>query len=190
MADPFDAPMTQAEFGARVGVSQAAISELVARGTLSPGAAGGVWLREYCSNLREQAAGRWAAGDLDLAAERARLAKEQADRIALQNERTRRESAPTLVIHEVLARTAAKINVVFEGLPGSLRRRFPELSAETIDYVSREIARVRNIVAEMPIDDVISDDGGEGDGGRGGKQMDFIRIDDAPACSSSYGLCD
>lgn len=158
MPSPLDLPMTQAEFGAMVGISQPAVSELIERGTLTQSAHASVWLREYISALREVAAGRMASGDLSLATERARLAKEQADRIALQNAITRREYAPTVIIEEVLTRTAARINVIFEALTGSLRRNFPDLSAEKIDHINREIAKARNLVSEIRLIQVLDED--------------------------------
>lgn len=140
-----------------VGISQPAVSDLIERGTLTPMAHASVWLREYISALREVAAGRIASGDLVLATERARLAKEQADRIALQNAVTRREYAPTVIIEEVLTRTAARINVIFEALTGSLRRNFPDLSAEKIDHINREIAKARNLVSEIRLIQVLDE---------------------------------
>jgi len=41
--------------------------------------------REYILHIREVAAGRYKVGDLDLSAERARLAKEQADAKEMEN---------------------------------------------------------------------------------------------------------
>lgn len=66
---------TQAAFGSLVGISQPAVSDLVSRGILRDGESVGEWLKAYCGNLREQAAGRLASGDLDLATERAGLAR-------------------------------------------------------------------------------------------------------------------
>lgn len=84
---------TQAEFGRLVGISQSAVSDLVRRDVLKPGATLGQWLLEYCGNLREVAAGRLASGGLDLVAERAALAKAQRERIELEMA----ERAATLV---------------------------------------------------------------------------------------------
>jgi phage terminase Nu1 subunit (DNA packaging protein) len=55
----------------------------------------------YIRRLREQAAGRAAVGDLDLAGERAALAKAQRERIEMQNAVTRGELAP-VVLQELL----------------------------------------------------------------------------------------
>ncbi|WP_157598306.1 MULTISPECIES: hypothetical protein [unclassified Rhizobacter] len=76
-------PMTQEQFGDLVGISQQAVSELLGRAILQAGQPAATWLRAYTKHLREQAAGRGADGEL--ARERARLAREQADRVAMDN---------------------------------------------------------------------------------------------------------
>ena len=111
----------------------------------------------YIRHLREQAAGRAASGDLDLATERARLAKEQADKVAMQNAVTRGDLAPVVMIEEVLTKTAARIAGIFDAIPGLVRRRVPSLRAEEIDLIAVEIARVRNVVAGMSLADLNDD---------------------------------
>ncbi len=108
----------------------------------------------YIRRLREQAAGRAAVGDLDLAGERARLAKEQADRVAMQNAVTRGELAPVILIEQVLAAAASKVAGVFDAIPGMVRRRAPRLSHEELDLIAAEIAKARNFVAAMSLADL------------------------------------
>lgn len=108
----------------------------------------------YIRHLREQAAGRAASGDLDLATERARLAKEQADKVAMQNAVTRGDLAPVVMIEEVLTKTAARVAGIFDAIPGLVRRRVPSLRSEDIDLIAAEIARVRNVVAGMSLADI------------------------------------
>lgn len=95
-----------------------------------------------------------ATSALDLAGERARLAKEQADRVAMQNAITRGELAPVALIEQVLAATAAKVAGIFDAIPGLVRRRVPRLSREELDLIAGEIAKVRNIVAGMSLSDL------------------------------------
>ena len=111
----------------------------------------------YIRHLREQAAGRAASGALDLATERARLAKEQADKVAMQNAVTRGDLAPVVMIEEVLTKTAARLAGIFDAIPGLVRRRVPSLRAEEIDLIAAEIARVRNVVAGMSLADLNDD---------------------------------
>lgn len=118
----------------------------------------------YIRELREQAAGRAAVGDLDLATERARLAKEQADKVAMQNAVTRGELAPVVLIEEVLTKAAAKVAGVFDAIPGVVRRRFPALPSEAIELIGGEIAKARNVVAAMSLADLSNDADSADDG--------------------------
>ncbi|SIQ46647.1 MULTISPECIES: hypothetical protein [Acidiphilium] len=88
---------TQSEVAAHLGIGQSAVAKLVDMGIFPRTARRGLDLDQcrvaYLGRLREEAAGRAAQGDgeeLDLVTERARLAKEQADRIAMENDLTRR----------------------------------------------------------------------------------------------------
>jgi len=112
----------------------------------------------YIRRLREQAAGRATFGDLDLATERAGLAKAQRERIEMQNAVTRKELAPVALITEVLAKTAAKIAGQFDAIPSLVRRRAPQLTAEDIALITAEIVKVRNTVAKMSLEDIKEDD--------------------------------
>ncbi|MDP2172007.1 MAG: terminase small subunit [Rhodocyclaceae bacterium] len=108
----------------------------------------------YIRRLREQAAGRAASGDLDLAGERARLAKEQADRVSMQNAVTRGELAPVILIEEVLTKAASKVAGIFDAIPGVIRRRLPALPEEALRLIADEIAKARNTVAKMSLADL------------------------------------
>lgn len=137
-----------------VGISQPAVSDLLSRGVLSGGADAGVWLREYCSQLRETAAGRAASGDLDLAAERAALARAQREKIEMQNAVTRRELAPVYLLEEVLAKAGARAARILDAIPGAVKRRLPDLPSSAIDYIRGEIAKARNIAAAITLADL------------------------------------
>lgn len=146
--------VTQEAFGDLVGISQQTVSELLMRGVIVQGASAGEWLKSYTSHLREMAAGRAATGDLDLAGERARLAKAQADRVEMQNAVTRGELAPVALLEQVLAAAASKIAGIFDAIPGMVRRRVPLLTAEDIDLIAGEVAKARNVVASMSLADI------------------------------------
>jgi len=144
-------PVTQERFGELVGVSQQAVSDLVARGILQPEQSARAWLLAYCANLREQAAGRQASGDLALATERARLAKEQADRIAMANEERRRQLAPVELLELTLAGICRQIKGRLEALVPALKRR-SALTAADLDFVAREVAEAANLAAAARLD--------------------------------------
>lgn len=146
--------VTQSEFGSLVGVSRQAIGDLVSRGILDPNDTGEQMLRAYCGHLREVAAGRLASGDLDLAAERAGLAKAQRERVEMLNAEKRRELAPVVLIEEVLTKAASRIAAIFDAIPGMVRRRVPKLSSADVDLIAGEIAKARNIVAGLSLADL------------------------------------
>lgn len=151
--------VSQSAFGDAVGISQQAVSDLLARGVIMHGQSAGEWLLSYCANLREVAAGRQAGEGFDLPTERARLAREQADKIAMQNAQTRRELAPAYLIEEVLAKAGAKVAGILEAIPGQVKRRLPNLPASEIEAIQTEIAKARNVAAAISLDDlVVTDD--------------------------------
>jgi len=143
---------TQAEFGSLVGISQQAVSDLMSRGILTPGANLIDWQQAYCANLREQAAGRSSSGDLDLVQERARLAKEQADKVAMLNARLRRELAPVWLLEIVLAGVGRQIAGVLEAIPINLKRNSDSITSKDLEFITREITTARNLAASVEFD--------------------------------------
>ncbi|BEU56829.1 terminase small subunit [Ralstonia pseudosolanacearum] len=156
-----DAVVSQSRFAELVGISQPAVSELIGRGTLSRGATLGTWLLEYCGNLREQAAGRASAGDLDLIQERAALAREQRIKIEMVNAQTRKQLAPVALLEKVLAKVGRQIATKLEAVPVQIKRRSTNLTAEDIDLITEEITKARNLAAAITLDEL--DDGPVGD---------------------------
>jgi len=111
----------------------------------------------YIRHLREQAAGRFSDGPLDLMNERARLAKEQADRLELQNAQTRKELAPIVLIEQVLAKAGVRVAGILDAIPGMIRRRSPSLSSSDLDCISAEISKARNLAASISLNDLESE---------------------------------
>lgn len=148
-----EAKTTQAAFGDLVGISQPAVSDLITRGILKPGEPVGVWLKSYCTNLREQAAGRFAAGELDLATERAALARAQREKVEMQNAVTKRELAPVALLEQVLSKVGRQIAGILESVPVALKRR-SQLSVEDLEFITRELVKARNIAAAIKLADL------------------------------------
>lgn len=161
MVSDLTSPMTQAAFGELVGMSQQAVSDLVRRKILPDGAPANEWLLAYCDHLREVAAGRGGEATFELATERARLAKEQADKVAMQNAVTRGELAPAYLLEQVLAKAGARAGRILETIPGTLRRRLPGLTAADLAIVAKVVAKARNVAAAMRLSDAEKDDDDE-----------------------------
>ncbi|MDE1715734.1 terminase small subunit [Chromobacterium amazonense] len=152
MVDALSRVGTQSEFGQLVGISQQAVSELVSRGVLAQGGTLIAWLQSYCANLREQAAGRASNGELDLVQERARLAKEQADRVARRNAQEERELAPVWALEVTLAGVSRQIASVLEAIPVKIKRASATISTADLDMITREIIAARNLAAAVEFD--------------------------------------
>lgn len=159
------APLTQAQFGDLIGITQPAVSDLVRRRILPEGGTAGEWLLAYCEHMREIAAGRGGDDGPALVAERARLAREQADKIAMQNAVTRAELAPAWLLEQVLARAGVRAGRILDTIPGSLRRRFPHLGSDDLAEVARIVAKARNIAAGMRLADAAIDDDADDEDG-------------------------
>lgn len=150
--------ITQGQFADMVGVTQQAISDQLSRGVLQRGDTAAGWLRAYCRNLREQAAGRASMGDLDLVQERARLAKEQADKVAMANAVERRELAPVSLMEVTLSKLGRQIIGILEALPVNLKMNCPHLTTEDLALITAQIIKARNYAANIELQSDLSDD--------------------------------
>ncbi len=116
---------TQAEVGAHLDLSDRTIRELLDRGVLPNARRGALDLDAcrlaYIAHLREVAAGRalGPSGD-DLTAERARLAREQADHFALKNAAMRLELLPRADITRAVAAAFGHVRDRLVQLPARL----------------------------------------------------------------------
>ena len=146
-----DSTMTQAAFGGLVGISQPAVSDMQSRGVLRPGDTARVWLLAYCEHLRQVAAGRDPDGELST--ERARLARETADKVAMANALTRRELAPVATLEVVLADVARQVATRLDALVPQVRRRLPDLPPSVLAQISAEIHACRDLCAAVNLTD-------------------------------------
>lgn len=136
-----DAPVTQEVFGIIVGISQPAVSAMVASGTLAHGQTLGEWIAAYCRRLRDQAAGR--DNDGKLAKERAALSRSQRLGQDIRNAKELGEWAPIGLLGDVLALASAAVTDRFDSLEGSIRKACPDLPGEARDAVSKVIVAAR-----------------------------------------------
>lgn len=141
-----DQVITQQAFGDLVGISQPAVSDLVRAGVLPEGATARQWLHAYCARLREQAAGRLGSevGGLDLAQERAALARSQREGVDIKNAVLRGQYADVSLLAEVLATASQAVAQRFDHLPGQVRKACPDLPPQATDIVMAMIANARN----------------------------------------------
>lgn len=141
-----DQQVSQAEFAAMIGVSEARASQLVSEGVIVRGDTAHEWLVAYCERLRDQAAGRLGegAGGLDLVQERAALAREQRIGQAIKNSVARKEYGPVGLLADVLGTAASAVVDRFDHLEGVLAKSCPDLAEEAKTAVLTVIADARN----------------------------------------------
>lgn len=143
--------MTQAAFGGLVGVSQPAVSDLLARGVIRQGDTGRTWLLAYCEHLRAVAAGRDPDGELST--ERARVARATAEKIEMQNAATRREVAPIAALELVLNDVAKRIAARLDALVPQIRRTAPDVPSAVLARIAADVAECRAACAAVNMAD-------------------------------------
>lgn len=166
-------PLTQTQFGALVGISQQAVSSMARRGTLRPRGTALEWLQAYCTHLREVGAGRAGQeageGSLDLVQERAKLTREQREKVAMVNAKTRGEQADIGLLGEVLALASQAVATRMDALPAAITRACPDLPPPvrkavetTVFEARREWSRQTAALVAEQLD--VEDDDTEGEG--------------------------
>lgn len=144
-----DHTTTQAAFGELVGISQQAVSDLLARDVIQPGQTAGQWLIDYCAHLREQAAGRGADGELAFQrSEFARVSRERAEiKLALE----RKDFAAVSLLEQVLATVGRSIAGVLEPLHVNLHKLCPALTPEDIKIIQLEVSKACDIAVSASL---------------------------------------
>lgn len=146
-----DSAMSQAAWGGLVGVSQQAVSDLLARGVIRQGDTARTWLLAYCEHLRNVAAGRDPDGELST--ERARVARATAEKIEMQNAVTRREVAPIAALELVLNDVAKRISARLDALVPQIRRTAPAVPAAVLNRIAADVAECREDCARVNMAD-------------------------------------
>lgn len=153
---------TQLEIAKHLGISQQAAGQVCA-------ALGIEWQTtsldvvrlRYIEHLREVAAGRKAEGGINLATERAALARAQRLRIEMDLAQRRGELAPVGAMEMVLAKVGVKVGKILETIPAQIRRRVPGIPAEVIEAIDGDIAKCQNMAASMTLADLEKEDDDE-----------------------------
>lgn len=145
-----NAPVSARVMAGILGISERHLKDLVARGQLTRQKAGfplAETVRAYCGHLRGIASGRGGEEQVyELTAERARLAKEQADAHALKNAQLRGELVQAAEVEARWAEMLRAFRSRMLAVPSRVRVRMAHLTATDIDAVDREI---RDALAEL-----------------------------------------
>lgn len=81
--------------------------------------------------------------------ERWRLTRANADAAELANEKKRREVVETTFCTFVLSKMAAEISSIFDGIPLSIQRQFPELENRHIEFLKGNVIKAMNKAAAL-----------------------------------------
>ena len=98
-------------------------------------------VRGYIRYLRDRSVGRDGATIPDIAAERARLTREQADRAAMENAKARGELVLAPTVQKALERTFTAFKARIEAIP---RKAVPRLKGVTGDAAREKVLRELN----------------------------------------------
>lgn len=98
-------------------------------------------VRGYIRYLRDRSIGREGEQSSDIASERARLTREQADKLEMENAQTRGELIPAPLVQKSLERTFTAFKAQIEAIP---RKAVPRLKGVTGDAAREKVLRNLN----------------------------------------------
>lgn len=156
--------VTQAEFGDLIGVTQSAVSDLVRRGVIQREGKGRIpvasALLAYCAHMRGIAAGHTSDdGDLDLTAERARKAKEEADRLEMENALRRRQLLDRADVDAAMSGAFARVRARLLNVPSKIAPVVaPSAPAEAEAAIRDVLYEALRELSETTIADLCGDD--------------------------------
>lgn len=137
-----DSEISAVELADWLGVSERAISEYARKGIIARSAPGKFMLREsvraVATHLREAASAR-GASSAGLTAQRERIAREQADKLAMQNAAARREMVSAKAVADEWADILRLVRSRMLATPSRIQQQLGHLSAHDLDTIDREI---------------------------------------------------
>lgn len=129
---------TMGEICALLGITPTAIRELASQGVVKRLARGAYDLdasvTAYCAHLRQGASGRGG----ELASERARLAREQADMASMKNRQMRGELVDVAEVERTWLSSVRTIRAGVLALPTRVQQRLPHLTAFDVAEIEAE----------------------------------------------------
>lgn len=159
---------TQAEFGRHVGITQQAVADLVARKIIEQTGRGKLDLDaariSYCAHLRSVAGNKSGdpEADLDLTAERARKAKEEADKLEMQNAQMRGELLARDDVTAAVVGAFARVRARLIGVPSKVAPVVVsmEAPAEAEAAIRGAVYEALKELADTSVSDLCGNDGG------------------------------
>lgn len=140
------------EMGTLLGLSRRKVSDLAARGLLEKAERGQYRLAsiaKYVAHLRTVAAARGGETDVDLTAERARLARAQADKAEAQAAAMRGDLVEAAEVEREWSDVLRRVRAGVMAAPSRIRQRLPHL---TVDDAAALDAELRDVLTEIAND--------------------------------------
>lgn len=163
-----DTALSAKEMAALLGVDTRSISNFASKGIIVRSGRNQYALMEsvrlYCEHLREVAAGRGGDANQALASERARLAREQADREAMKNAELRKELIAASAVEREWADILRTVRSRLLACTSRIKSRLPHLTAHDGQTIDREL---RDALSELSHDQDDPSAGAEGAGAAG-----------------------
>ena len=143
-AIPLPEVVGQSTLAELFGISERAVRDLAKDGTLQRTGRGAYGftasVRAYCARLRDTAAGRGGESATNtLTAERARLAREQAEGQAMKNAALRRDLVPAADVEREWADVLRTVRAGVLAVPSRVQQRLPHLSAHDVAEIDQEV---------------------------------------------------
>ena len=147
---PIPAVMSEAELAAFLGLATASIRDLARNGTAIKTGRGRYDVRQstgrYIARLRDHASKIGRPVNNDLAAEKLRLAREQADKLELANQSARRELLPASEVEREWSEVLRHLRAAILALPSRIGQRVPALTQTDLAAIDGEI---RDLLREL-----------------------------------------
>lgn len=158
---------TQGEFARHIGVTQQAVSDLVSRGIIQAQGRGKLDLDQarlaYCAHLRSVAGNKSGdpETDLDLTAERARKAKEEADKLEMQNAKERGELLARGDVDAAVVGAFARVRARMIGVPSKVAPLVVSMDnpAEAEGVIRSAVYEALKELADTTVGDLCGNDG-------------------------------
>ncbi len=147
-----DIPGTQAKLAKVLALEAPSVSVMIGKGIIPSDGTLLAQVNAYCKHIRKKASGLYTDNGLTLTNERALLAREQAERIRMQNAIIKREYGPIAAVETTIADVMVRAANQLDAIPGKLKLANDKLTAEDLNQIARIIAEVRNQIADLEID--------------------------------------
>lgn len=138
-------PVGARTLGRLLALSDRSVRDLAERGIIERSEPGRYLVSQavpaYVRHLRQVAAGRSAddTEDLNLAKERALLAREQREAQALKNQVTRQEVLPRKEVFDRWAAILRNVSARLRSVPSRVRQQRPHFTVDDVELIDREI---------------------------------------------------